>query len=199
MARVSPQAEVTRPTIVRADKTLEEKPAAELAPSEAPKPDAPHFEVPAATWSMPEAEKPEPSVGNGARIEAAHSAAETAAIPMMDPQAWAGAGSTAMNALLKANDVMMQGMMAWSREMADFTHARLQEGAERSAALMQCTDPNAALALHRDFAAKATGQYLEEAGKLTTMAMQMASQCWTPIEEGARSAFGRIGDSGHKQ
>ncbi len=198
MARVSPQAEPLRPTIIRADKALEEKPAADLAPPEAPKPDMPHFEVPTGAWSMPASEKPEPSAGNGARTEAAQSATESVAIPLMDPQAWAGAGSTAMNALLKANDVMVQGMMAWSREMADFTHARLQEGAERSAALMQCTDPNAALALHREFAAKATGQYLEEAGKLTTMAMQVASQCWSPIEEGARSAIGRIGNSGHK-
>ncbi|MGH6882586.1 phasin family protein [Hypericibacter sp.] len=198
MARVSPQAEVSRPTIVRADKTPDEKFAAEVAPVEAPKADAPNLEAPTSAWSMPEAVKPEASVSTGSANEVPHAAVETAAMPMMDAQAWAGAGSTTMNAMLKANDVMVKGMMAWSREMVDFTHARLQESAERSAALMQCTDPTAVLALHRDFTAKATEQYLEEAGKLTTMAMRVASEYWMPIEEGARSAFGRIGNSGHK-
>jgi len=194
MARVSPQAELSRPTIVRADKTAGEKFAAEIAPPEAPSAEAHNLEAPTPAWTMPAAaaaERPD-------RSEAANPAAATAAMPSMDFQLWAGAGSTTMNALLKANDVMMKGMMAWSREMVDFTHARLQEHAERSAALMQCTDPTAALALHRDFAAKATEKYLEEAGKLTSMAMQVASECLTPIEEGTRSAFGQVGSNGQK-
>jgi hypothetical protein len=76
--------------------------------------------------------------------------------------------------------------------MIDFTQMRFHEGAERSDYLFHCTDPLAALDHHRQFAVKATGQYLEEAGKLTTIAMRTAGLCWTPIEEGTREALDRI-------
>jgi hypothetical protein len=110
----------------------------------------------------------------------------------VDLQAWMNMGNIAMSTLFRTNDAMMKGMVAWSQEMIDFTQMRFHEGAERSDYLFHCTDPLAALDLHRQFAVKATGQYLEEAGKLTTIAMRTAGLCWTPIEEGTREALDRI-------
>jgi hypothetical protein len=110
----------------------------------------------------------------------------------VDLQAWMNMGNIAMSTLFRTNDAMMKGMVAWSQEMIDFTQMRFHEGAERSDYLFHCTDPLAALDHHRQFAVKATGQYLEEAGKLTTIAMRTAGLCWTPIEEGTREALDRI-------
>jgi hypothetical protein len=114
------------------------------------------------------------------------------ALPAVDPQAWMNMGDIAMSTLLRTHDAMIKGMAAWSREMIDFTQMRLHEGADGSEHLFHCTDPLAALDLHRQFTVKATGQYLEEAGKLTTIAMRTAGLCWTPIEEGTREALDRI-------
>jgi hypothetical protein len=101
-------------------------------------------------------------------------------------------GNIAISALYRTNKAMMMGMKAWGQEMIVFTQILLHEGAERSEYLFHCTDPLAAIDLHRQFAVKATGQYLEEAGKLTTIAMETAGLCWTPIEEGTREALDRI-------
>jgi hypothetical protein len=130
-----------------------------------------------------------------ARREPASSMAASPMTPAVDDRDWTGIGSIAMTTLLKTNDVMMNGMVAWSQEMMDFTQARLQKAATRSEELLHCTDPTAAFNLQRDFALRAAREYLEEAGKLTTMGMQVASQYWTPFAEGSRETLSHVGEN----
>ena len=114
--------------------------------------------------------------------------------PAVDDRDWTGIGSIAMTTLMKTNDVMMNGMVAWSQEMMDFTQARLQKAATRSEELLHCTDPTAAFNLQRDFALRAAREYMEEAGKLTAIGMRIASQCWTPFTEGSRETLSHVGE-----
>jgi hypothetical protein len=124
----------------------------------------------------------------------ASSMAASPMTPVVDDRDWTGIGSIAMTTLFKTNNVMMNGMVAWSQEMMDFTQARLQEAATRSEALLHCTDPTAAFNLQRDSALRAAREYMEEAGKLTAMGMQVARQYWTPFAEGSRETLSHVGE-----
>jgi hypothetical protein len=117
-----------------------------------------------------------------------------ATIPAIDYQAIAAASGTAMQAVIRASDAMLKGMVALNREMPEFANARLRENVERSGTLLRCTDPASAFNLQFDFARKATQQYLEEANRLMALATQMSGKCWEPIEECAKEALGRLGD-----
>src|SRR5262249_9684967 len=83
------------------------------------------------------------------------------AVASLHVQDWAGVGNIAMNTLLKANNVMMNGMVAWGQEVMSFTQTRMNEVATQSEALRQCTDAAAAFNVHRDFAMRAATQYME--------------------------------------
>jgi len=136
--------------------------------------------------------------------EAAHASPEAPALaeppkaaptsptpPEIDYSAFGLARGNAMNALLRVNSAMLKGMADLSQEMSEFASARLREGAQRSTTLLSCTDPAEAFKLQYDFASKATEQYLEEAAKLMTLALQTSSKCWAPLEECTRETVAR--------
>jgi hypothetical protein len=119
-------------------------------------------------------------------------AAPTSSTPSeIDYSAFGLASGNAMNALLRVNSAMLKGMADLSQEMSEFASARLREGAQRSTTLLSCTDPAEAFKLQYDFASKATEQYLEEAAKLMTLALQTSSKCWAPLEECTRETVAR--------
>jgi hypothetical protein len=189
MARTAPQVETARTSTIHSEMAKDETPTQPMPKAEAATPIWPRPEA------KPELPKPGASTRNGSQPETVNVAASWPTVPAIDYQVWAGAGGMAVNAMLKANDALMKGMMAWSQEMSDFAQARLRENAERSESLLHCTDPTAALNVQYSFASKATEQYLEEAGKLMTMAVQVGSKCWAPIQEGTRDALGHMGDA----
>ena len=67
------------------------------------------------------------------------------------------------------------GISAFAEEIAQFTKTQLNDGAEGWQVLAACKSPADALEVQRRYAEKAAGLYFEEAGKLTRLAMTMAS------------------------
>jgi phasin family protein len=118
------------------------------------------------------------------------------ALPEIDYSAFGLASGNAMNALLRVNSAMLKGMADLSQEMSEFTSERLRESAKSSTTLLSCTDPAEAFRLQYDFASKATEQYLEEAAKLMTLALQTSSKCWAPLEECTRETVARATNVG---
>jgi phasin family protein len=126
-----------------------------------------------------------------APAEPPKAAAVSPTLPEIDYSAFGLASGNAMNALLRANSAMLKGMADLSQEMSEFASSRLRENAQRSTTLLNCTDPAEAFKLQYDFASKATEQYLEEAAKLMTLALQTSSKCWAPLEECTRETVAR--------
>jgi hypothetical protein len=69
----------------------------------------------------------------------------------------------------------VSGVSAFADEVAQFTKARLNEGAESWQMLAACKTPIEALECQRRYADKAAGQYFEQAKKLTQLAVDIAS------------------------
>lgn len=130
------------------------------------------------------------------RINAAKMPAPPAMMPDIDYQAIAMASGTTVQALMRASDAMLSGMMALGQEMTAFANARLRENVERSESLLHCTDPAEAFGLHCSFAQKATQHYLEEANRIVSLATEMNGKCWEPIQECTKETLGRIGGNG---
>ena len=82
---------------------------------------------------------------NQAKAETARSAPKPAAAAMMMPevdyQSLAMASGSTVQALMRASDAMLKGVMALSQEMTEFTNARLRLNVERSETLLRCHDP----------------------------------------------------------
>jgi phasin family protein len=76
--------------------------------------------------------------------------------------------------------------------MTRFTEEGLREDGAALQVLAACRSPIDALECHRRFAAKATEQYLAEAGKLSEIAMTLASESLAALQSGAgEQSFGR--------
>jgi hypothetical protein len=131
--------------------------------------------------------KQETSKPGGDKTQAA-----MAMMPELDYQSLALAGGTTMQALMRASDAMLKGVMALSQEMTEFTNARLRQNVERSETLLRCSDPAEAFGLQCDFAHKATQHYLDEANRLMALATTVTGKCWEPLEECTRETLGRF-------
>lgn len=127
-----------------------------------------------------------------AKSKAAQHQAAMTMLPELDYQALAMASGTTMQALMRANDAMLKGVMALSQEVSEFTNARLRQNVERSETLLRCSDPAEAFGLQCDFAHKATQQYLAEANRLMALATAVTGKCWEPLEECTRETLGRL-------
>ena len=127
-----------------------------------------------------------------AKPKAAQHQAAMTMLPELDYQALAMASGTTMQALMRANDAMLKGVMALSQEVSEFTNARLRQNVERSETLLRCSDPAEAFGLQCDFAHKATRQYLAEANRLMALATAVTGKCWEPLEECTRETLGRF-------
>jgi Phasin protein len=70
----------------------------------------------------------------------------------------------------------VNGMMAMTEEVSHFAQARLQEDMGTWAKLASCRDPREAFDCHCRFVEKATADYLDELGKLSRFATNMAQE-----------------------
>lgn len=104
-----------------------------------------------------------------------------------DVEALLASNGEMMKALMKANEAMMEGMVTVGREILDFGSTRVRHDLNAQGEMMKCGNPEALFSLQCDFAREATEQYFTELNKLMTLTTQIARDCWTPIEEGART------------
>ena len=127
---------------------------------------------------------------NGRSAERSHAPATM--LPELDYQSLALASGSTMQALMRASDAMLKGVMALSQEMTEFTNARLRQNVERSETLLRCSDPAEAFGLQCEFAHKATQHYLDEANRLMSLASEVSGKCWEPLEACTRDALDRL-------
>lgn len=98
-------------------------------------------------------------------------------------------GSTdgeSLAAMIKANEVMLVGLVEMQREVAAFGNARLRQGMETQEALIHCSDLQEAFRLQVDFAQKAMQHYAEETSKLMELSAKVGRECWGPFEDATR-------------
>ena len=105
-----------------------------------------------------------------------------------------GAGNGAVNeetlaAMMKANEAMLEGMVALQREIMEFGGARLQEDLETQSELAKCKDLQEAWKLQAEFAQKAMQQYTAETAKLVDLSAKISRECWSPFEAATRAAL----------
>lgn len=91
-----------------------------------------------------------------------------------------------LDSLLAANE---RAFRAWARgvstiaeEMNRFTQSRLREDAEAWQVLATARSPMDALECQRRFAEKAAAQYMEEAGRLSQLAVSIANESYSSAE-----------------
>lgn len=92
-------------------------------------------------------------------------------------------------AVMKAGEMMLEGMSALGREMMEFGNTRFRHDVEASESLMKCKGVDEAFRLQCDFMREATQQYFEEAGKLTQLTARLTRDCWAPLEDRTRAAL----------
>ena len=101
--------------------------------------------------------------------------------------AFAGVSGAYFGAVMKAGQTMMNGVVEWNREMADFASHRLQADGETAQALMQCKDWSAVADVQKDFLDRAAAQYSEEATKLTNLATRVMQDSMAPLQDSLMS------------
>jgi hypothetical protein len=98
-------------------------------------------------------------------------------------------GDAGVKAVMEANRAFLDGMAAMSEEIGRFVGNRLQEDMNASRSLMACKTPEQAMNVQLTFAQTATRQYFEEAGRLMSLAMDIARKNCQPLDvAGAREA-----------
>ena len=97
--------------------------------------------------------------------------------------AFAGVSGAYLGAVMKAGQTMMNGVVEWNREMADFASHRLQADGETAQALMQCKDWSAVADIQKDFLDRAAAQYSEEATRLTNLATRVMQDSIAPLQD----------------
>ena len=105
-----------------------------------------------------------------------------------------GGGNGAVNeetmaAMLKANEAMLEGMMALQREIMEFSSARVQQDLETQGELAKCTDLQEAWKVQAEFAQKAMQHYSAETAKLVDLSAKISRECWGPFEAATRAAL----------
>lgn len=98
----------------------------------------------------------------------------------------------AVEALVKANEVMLEGMAAMQREILEFGNSRLRQDLETQGALSQCKDFDDLFRLQVEFAQKAMQQYSEEAAKLLDLSTKVGQDCWVPLESATRTTVDEL-------
>ncbi len=101
----------------------------------------------------------------------------------------ASANGEALEAMMRANEAMLQGMATMQREIMEFGNARLRQDLETQEALSHCDDLQEAYRLQADFAQKAMQQYAEETAKLIELSTRIGRDCWGPFEDATRAAM----------
>lgn len=117
---------------------------------------------------------------------------KSAIAPQIDVDALVQRNGDTMKAFMKANEAMIEGMLALGREVMTFGNARLTHDLKTSEALMRCHGADEAFRVQCDFARDAAQQYLDEATRLMTLTAQLTRDCWIPLQERAQDAIEEI-------
>lgn len=110
-------------------------------------------------------------------------------LPKSKASSGASAQSDPFNSLFVLNQQAftswMRGVSAFAEEVGRFTQTRLHEDAEVWRVLATCRNPMEALECQRRYAEKATGHYMDEANKLTQLAMGVANDSLSSLQKTA--------------
>lgn len=79
----------------------------------------------------------------------------------------------------------VRGVSAFAEEVGRFTQTRLHEDAEVWQVLATCRTPMDALECQRRYAEKAAGDYMDEANKLTRLAVDAANEGLSSLQKTA--------------
>ncbi len=79
-----------------------------------------------------------------------------------------------------------RGMSALTEEMGQFMQARLREDIGAWSKLTACRDPSQLLETQRQYVEKSAADYLDEAGKLTRLALDMTNDSFSALRESGK-------------
>lgn len=99
------------------------------------------------------------------------------------------ANGEALEAMVKANEAMLQGLVAMQRELMEFGNARLRQDLETQEVLSHCSDLQEAYRVQAEFAQKAMQHYAQETAKLIELSTKIGCECWGPLEDASRAAM----------
>jgi hypothetical protein len=97
-------------------------------------------------------------------------------------------GDAGLSAVMEANRSFLNGMSTMSEEIGRFVSTRLQEDVNATRSLMRCTTPEQAMDVQFAFAQTATRQYFEQAGRLMSLAIDIARANCAPLQVATEAA-----------
>ncbi len=113
--------------------------------------------------------------------------------PAPEVQAAMAANEQNLNALMRANEVLLGNILELTQQVFAFGAARLQENIRISQSLMSCRDPDEAIRSEGEFLQSAVEQYLDQSGKMLELMSRMSQDCWSPFEDRAREVVRELG------
>ena len=96
-----------------------------------------------------------------------------------------------LEAFVRANAAVLDGMAALSAEMLAFGNKRLSANIERSQTLAGCQDIEQAFQVQSEFFESAVRQYLDQANHVMTIMATISRSMWGPLEAQADEAADR--------
>lgn len=87
-----------------------------------------------------------------------------------------------LEAFVRANAAVLDGMAALSAEMLAFGNKRLNANIERSQSLAGCQDVEQAFQVHTEFLESAVREYLDQANHVMTIMATISRSFWAPLE-----------------
>ncbi len=118
---------------------------------------------------------------------------ETEATTTFDFGDFAKSNQDTVQAMLMANQAMLNGWTAFNQEVMAFADHRLRAEFGRTESLIGCSSPEEALQLQASFVQAAGEDYLREAQKLMGMMMDISREYWAPVEEQTRQTMKAFG------
>ncbi len=94
-----------------------------------------------------------------------------------------------LEAFVRANEAIMNGMAALGSEMLAFGSKRLSENVERSGSLISCNDAEESFRIQWGFFQSATQQYLDQTNNMLAIMAKMTGDFWAPVEERTNEAL----------
>ena len=102
-----------------------------------------------------------------------------------------------LDAFVRANAAVLDGMATLSAEMLAFGNKRLSANIERSQTLAGCQDMEQAFKIQQEFFESAVRQYLDQANQVMTIMATINQGLWAPLEDlGDDAGQGSGGNSG---
>ncbi len=113
-----------------------------------------------------------------------------------DPEDLMEENRRSLEAFIKANAAVLDGMAALSAELLAFGNKRLSANIERSQSLASCQDIEQAFRVHTEFFESAVQQYLDQANNVMSIMASITRSFWNPLEaQAGATSETRSGDS----